>query len=98
MVIFMELSEINNHLLDPLFCELFANSVNVTMPLIEIIMQNAANPALVWRRLPVIRRRRIAVLIGQMARRQLGERPEAPGRPGHEPCDPAAGQDHRSSP
>jgi hypothetical protein len=67
------------------------------MGLTEITMQNAPSPALVWRRLPVIRRRRIAVLIGQMALRQLGERPEAPGRPGHEPCDPAVGQDHRPS-
>jgi len=60
-----------------------------------ITTQNALSPALVWRRLPVTRRRRIAVLIGQMARRQLVEQPEAPGRPGHEPSDAAVGQDHR---
>jgi hypothetical protein len=34
-----------------------------------ITTQNAPSPALVWRRLPVTRRRRITVLIGQMARR-----------------------------
>ena len=54
-----------------------------------------------WRRLPVSRRQRLAVLVGQLAWRRLNPEQPATASPGEEDVHghrPADGQDQRASP